>query len=507
MRSSVLIESKKRNRYFFDKKKKTTILCHPILYYLITLAAEGKKPDEWLENLQEEPVTIENVGTFSRKEIEYYYKKYLILKENGHFEDIDQEKRLGRRLSPSDVKESIANTNLVTFEVTDQCSLKCAYCGYGKFYNNYDRRENKTMDIAAGMHMLSYLQDSWNSSLNQSHDRNIYLGFYGGEPLLNFSFIDKMIAYAEELKLLHNRFSFSMTTNGILVDKYMDFLAANDFNLLISLDGNEINNQYRVFPDGKSAFLVIMKNIEALKKKHPGYFKDKVNFNAVLYNKNSVSEIFHFFKDHFGKTPRISSLNTSGINEAQKEAFWKTYANISESLYKSEDYSMIEREMFIGLPNIQSVSTFLHSINDFSFNDYNDLLHFFDEKERLPTGTCVPFSKKIFITVSGKILACERIGHRLVLGHVNPQAVTIDYEIIAKNYNEWFDKLRKQCYNCFNADACTQCIFNLDVTGKNPVCNGFMDSDDYSRYFSSNIDFIESKPSVYAKILKEVILN
>lgn len=32
---------------------------------------------------------------------------------------------------------------------------------------------------------------------------------------------------------------FTMTTNGILLDRYLDFLVQHDFQLLISLDGNE----------------------------------------------------------------------------------------------------------------------------------------------------------------------------------------------------------------------------------------------------------------------------
>ena len=30
--------------------------------------------------------------------------------------------------------------NLI-FEVTDRCNLSCEYCGYGKYYNNYDPRK------------------------------------------------------------------------------------------------------------------------------------------------------------------------------------------------------------------------------------------------------------------------------------------------------------------------------------------------------------------------------
>jgi sulfatase maturation enzyme AslB (radical SAM superfamily) len=58
--------------------------------------------------------------------------------------------------------------------------------------------------------------------------------------------------------------SFAITTNGLLMEKYMNFLVENDFNLLISLDGNAKNNRYRVFKNGKPAFKKILENIRAL---------------------------------------------------------------------------------------------------------------------------------------------------------------------------------------------------------------------------------------------------
>ena len=56
-------------------------------------------------------------------------------------------------------------------------------------------------------------------------------------------------------------------------------------------------------------------------------FLKKVNFNAVLHNKNSVSDIYSFFKRQFGRTPLIGELDTTGIKESQKKTFWKTYFN------------------------------------------------------------------------------------------------------------------------------------------------------------------------------------
>jgi uncharacterized protein len=77
------------------------------------------------------------------------------------------------------------------FEVVDFCNLECAYCTYGKFYNNYDRRERKTMSTTTAKTFLDYLLELLNSPLNQSHDRFINIGFYGREPLLNAPFIQK----------------------------------------------------------------------------------------------------------------------------------------------------------------------------------------------------------------------------------------------------------------------------------------------------------------------------
>jgi uncharacterized protein len=341
-----------------------------------------------------------------------------------------------------------------------------------------------------------------------SHDRVKYIGFYGGEPLLNFPFIEHIVGFVKKLEMKHNRFSFSMTTNGLLLEKYMDFLVKNDFNLLISLDGNEKNNEYRVNPSGQPSFKSLMGNLQKLKKKYPGYFERKVNFNAVLHNKNSVSEIFDFFKTQFEKYPSIAPLNTTGIDENHKEEFRRMYANFAESLFDSEDYSSIEKEMFIKLPNIQDITTFLHNRTDLSFKNYNEAIYSAaEDSPRRITGTCVPFAKKIFVTVTGKILVCERIGHEYAVGNVTPEAVNIDFDSTAETYNRYYAKMEKQCRACYNADSCAQCFFQLPVNEKDPVCRGFTDRETFSKMISSYLDFLEKKPHLYHKIFKEIWVN
>lgn len=71
-----------------------------------------------------------------------------------------------------------------------------------------------------------------------------------GEPLLNPQFIKEVISYLQERKS-SLKFSYTMTTNGISLDKYIDYLIEKGFDLLISLEGNS----YRVYKNGTS-FLV-----------------------------------------------------------------------------------------------------------------------------------------------------------------------------------------------------------------------------------------------------------
>lgn len=508
IRAWSLIDSAKGNKYVYDRKLKRTHLCHPLLFQILKLVRAGKDVIEWINHLPDQPIRLNGYGLVSKNDFLYYYQKYLLLKENGYCGEIDQEEKLSLDCSPGKVQRILANLKQVTFEVTDRCGLMCEYCGYGKFYENYDERQNRDLDTGSAKILLDYLLQYWNSPLNTSVDKVTYISFYGGEPLLNMDFIQEIVAYVKALNAPHNRFEFSMTTNALLLEKYCDFLAGNDFNLLISLDGDEHNNAYRVFKNGQPAFPFIIKNVEILEKKYPDYFKKRVDFNAVLHNKNSVADLHHYFRTRFDKIPIIGELNTNGIKESAKTEFKKTYANVYESLMQSEDYSAIEKDMFIRLPQAQDATKFLHHNTDFCFYNYNELIYQNENSCRTPTGTCLPFAKRIFLTVNGKILPCERIGQTHQLGQVTPDRVELDLDYIAQKYNAYYQKMRKQCSLCHNADTCIQCIFNLGtIEEENPVCHGFLNEVDYTESLTAPIDYFENRPETYTKILEEIIVE
>ncbi|SEG22841.1 radical SAM peptide maturase [Parabacteroides chinchillae] len=408
-------------------------------------------------------------------------------------------------LTADDVKFQLANLRQLTFEVTDACNLCCKYCNYGELYNDYDKRKNLKISLPASLKLIDYLTSYWNSDYNVSAKRYTYISFYGGEPLLNMTFVKSIVDYIEKLPCSNRSFVFSMTSNALLLNQYMDYLVDHGFNLLISLDGDEHATSYRVNKTGKVVYSDIIRNIEILRKKYPEYFEHKVNFNAVLHNRNSVSSIYEFFKTHYNKTPSIGELNNMGVSPDKIKLFQDTYRNSEESLHQAENYEEIEQEMFLKSATYQTVTHFIHQYSGYVFRNYSDLLYGRTNK-KIPTGTCLPFSKRMFVTVNGKILPCERIGQHFALGKVSDDSgVELDFEMIADRYNAYYAKLAPLCKKCHKAASCIQCLFNLKGLEDSPVCYGYMDKHSFEMYKSNQIAFLRKHPTDYYRIMEEVI--
>lgn len=507
MNPNILCKTKKGNNYLYNFNLNQFVLIHPVLEYLLKLAKTGANLSEWLDRLPPDGIKIENYGSVGREEIVYYYHKYLLLDKNDLFTDVKKAEKFSGRVFTDFVYSLLANVNDVVFETTDACNLKCKYCGFGEYYDHYDRREKKRLDFTRAKNLLDYLLKFWESPLNKSHRAKINIGFYGGEPLMNIELMKKIVAYVKKIDS-RNNFCFRLTTNALLLEKHMDFLVENDFVMLISLDGNKRNNGYRVFHDGKDAYEEILKNVLALKNKYPEYFREKVNFNAVLHNKNSVEEIYEYFKSNFNKIPILSELSPTGIRPDKKAEFISIYRNSGENLKLAKDYILLEKKIFQKLPAIKMLCSIINQYSGYCYQTYSELLYSTQDEKRVPTGTCLPFSKKIFLSVNGKIMPCERIGHHYYYGTVDEKNVHLDAGEVAERVNNYFDKIRDKCLTCYNADLCTICIYNLKVDDATEVkvCPEFMNYEDFSRYLSSWLSKLEESPEYYTRIMDEVYL-
>jgi uncharacterized protein len=483
METTLFFKTNQGHSYYLDTRLQIIGLCNPIF------SKTNPKSKSFDQN---------------KNELNYYNRKKKYLSKFGLFENYERNNFI--RINSSNIQKWLANTDQIVFEVTDSCNLKCSYCGYGEFYFNYAPRNNAHISEEKVITILNYLNSLWKSNLFDSSDKPITIGFYGGEPLLNFSLIKKVVEFLKS-GVFPNRFIFNMTTNGILLNKHMDFIVKNDFNLLISLDGNYSNNGYRINKNGENSFQFVKNNIDILNSKYPEYFENKVNFNAVLHNKNSVSDIFNYIYNRYNKIPGIAELNNSGIRPERLGEFNKAYRNVNVSLQSAKNASEIIEKMFIRLPVYKKILRLIHFYSGFVYKTYNDLLFRRDHNLKIPTGTCFPFSKKIFITVGGQILPCERIGHSFSLGKVSDETVILDFDEIAEKYNNYFDKLDRQCSRCYKNTSCNQCIFNIDNLDLDPHCLEYLGLKEMVGYLSENFSFLENHPSDYYKMMEEVSME
>ena len=286
------------------------------------------------------------------------------------------------------------------------------------------------MDIKKAKMLIDFLVIKIKSSANKSILNRIAVSFYGGEPLLNMDFIKEMVSYTQRLNDEHIEFTYMVTTNAVYLKKYIEFLIEHDFSITVSLDGSKENNAYRKLKNNMPSYDIVYSNLKYIQEHHSNFFSQKIRFNTVMHNLNNSQEAFSFIYYNFRTVPHLSEINPAGIN-SYKKSFYKELV-ITKPFDRNET---IENDMkeALGLDygKLKQLQHFIFHYNGNIYDNYNELLIKRKDMRRLPTATCIPFSKRIFVTVSGKIYPCERIGHQFVLGEITDKEVKIDCEYIA----------------------------------------------------------------------------
>jgi uncharacterized protein len=502
------LKSNNGNDYLYSRNTPQILFIHPVLNYLMELTEKGISIKDWLDFLPDQKIEIEDGIFVDRKTFAYYFDFMKFLEKHHYFEEVKTYKMNKTRFNADIVKRGLANTHQIVFEVTNQCNLKCTYCGYGDLYSECAPRNGDSINLEAAKNILDYMVNLFESPLNRKSHKKITISFYGGEPLLNMPFIKSIVDYVKGKILTNKSFFFSITTNGVLLVRYMDFLVDNNFLLSISLDGDKENNKYRKFLNGTSSFRTVFDNIIALKKKYPKYFDTSVTFLSVLHSKNSNIEINTFFNNHFGKEPLIFEVNPSGIKPEKKKTFDSIFKRMYSGMKTEEILSNTKnKNSMMKVPFAGRLVKFLHNYSGFVYKSYHKLLYSYKEERRISTGTCDPFERKIFITVNGDILTCERIPQHFSLGRVDESQVHLDYQKIADQYNDYYGKMMEQCNHCANGDNCPLCIFTLNLNDEKVECKYYEPFNALRKYFSSSISLLEETPRYYPKIMKDFTLN
>lgn len=144
--------------------------------------------------------------------------------------------------------------------IAHTCNLNCSYCfaSQGKYHG-----ERALMSYEVGKRALDFLVE------NSGSRHNLEVDFFGGEPLMNFDVVKKLVEYARSIEKEKNKhFRFTLTTNGVLVDDdVIDFANKEMSNVVLSLDGRkEVHDRYRVDYAGNGSWEKIVPKFQKFVK-------------------------------------------------------------------------------------------------------------------------------------------------------------------------------------------------------------------------------------------------
>ena len=119
----------------------------------------------------------------------------------------------------------------IALNVVERCNMRCSYC----FAGNGDYGFESQMSFETAVKAINFF--------TSQRDR-LHIIFFGGEPLLNYGLIHRLVLWCQ--KQPDKKFSFGLTTNGLLMDeKKLDFFIEHGFSLKWSWDGPMLQEKQR----------------------------------------------------------------------------------------------------------------------------------------------------------------------------------------------------------------------------------------------------------------------
>ena len=419
---------------------------------------------------------------------------YMYLLDNGYLKEnicsfIDC-------ITENNISDAISNLTQVVFEVTTSCNMRCRYCCYGDGYTTFQKRAHGNLSFEKAKVMLDYIVVALRSATNKSTDTKFAISFYGGEPLLNIDLIKQIVEYAKTLNFKGRRLNFSMTTNAVQLASNMNFLKENDFHILVSLDGARKHNRYRQYPNLQETFDDVIDNLKKVQEKYPDWFKT-LRFNSVYTNLSDVKEIVSFFRSSFNKVPTFSPLHPTTPDAPETEtinAMLKRFV-IPEDM--EEDVDLISKN-----PRVKLIYDLILRSSFNFFVTENEILNMGYESSILPTGTCIPFSKRLFVDHNGGIHPCEKVCRDEPLGYVDDVHVCLPLEKIANVHNRLLQKMLPLCQRCYKQKVCTRCLKE-----RGTKCDEYCDINRFKNILSEAISYIECHPNIINNIEKNLIIR
>lgn len=323
-------------------------------------------------------------------------------------------------------EDDIGIINAVDILLSNDCNLACKYCFHKKERFSWKK---SLMSFYIGKKIIDFL-------IKRSESRKeLFVCFFGGEPLLNFKVLRKIVNYAlSEGRRSNKHFNFSITTNGtLLTDKMADFICEHKIEVLISIDGDKYShNLNRPMRGSNDSYLTTVNNLGKLEKRNISY---SARATVTSFTKDKITETYeHLLSLGFKKIHFENALAPEG------KIFITDKNDISDI---KKQYSLISKKICNNISrglsyNVEAIPLPLERIVTKKPNFYS----------------CSAGKGYVSVNVNGDVFLCHRlVGEKaFFLGNVIEDTYSVKWSEIIRN--EINVENRAKCRKCWARYIC-----------------------------------------------------
>jgi uncharacterized protein len=303
-------------------------------------------------------------------------------------------------------------------------------------------------------------------------DGPIGIGFTGGEPMLHWGIIQRIVGDCLDRDWSDRCLAFNMTTNGTLLERrHLRFLQDHKVNLTISLDGpKEIHDEYRVFPEGKGTFERVMQTVELIRSSAADYFDQHVVFSIVASYPVDWITLDRFFREEL--TVPAGRVMIAGVREGNltlaSDPAYKNHRHIGYDTLKARFLrAACQGALFGDFPSGSVMKQVKNEGN--SCLTFQPMIRPMLELERRqiepdgwpegplrPRGCCMAPARRLLISCDGSLYPCDRMDFNdsSKIGHV---ASGLNLDKVIRMQREFYELTAEECSRCWGVRLCNNC--------------------------------------------------
>lgn len=477
-----------RGHYLYDGKTNRIIRISEVMRRILSLYG-GKPKDGQIPELQEacaEEDVTEGLALLERLDDEFRIFSGHGLKH--------------RTLGPIGIEEAQAilerGSSQLVLEATEACNFRCRYCVYSGGYGNMKRTHgHRHMSWEVARAAIDFYH-----ARSRTRKRTC-VGWYGGEPFLRFDLMIKCVDYARKLEWDHPEdLLLSVTTNGsLLTNEVIDFLVANDIEVLVSLDGPQSeHDRNRVTADGQGTFSRVFGRAQRFFREKARENEYNPRFTVVYTPETDLLAVNDFFVAQQIMPGRVAPISEGHAGfgpwpgSRAAESGQKLYERYCRTLAGLENRDLtcmrgMFDEDFIRIHK-REISEVLEDLGG--------------------TGACFPGSHRIYVTVDGVFHMCERTSYAIPIGDVWRG---FDWPRIVELVNTFRQIMDSQdCRNCWAVRFCPICYVQLATSDCQLAPPSPSDCDAQRRHFEERLTtycrILEANPHAF-DYMKDIYLS